>query len=187
MEVDYDYTSNIPEKDLKLYRKYVNSKIDIYQDNDGCVFRNKEKTNVDFYESYEHRQIQNEASKILSSSSNLLVYLLGKNLNSLESVKYSLIKCYSQSEVEGKENNPKYVESEYLKFKRQIMVKKLKHDSEYAHLCRLIEHPQFYEWMDGNKSFVNYIINHKYFLYHPKCEEIRERYEKPSGSNSDNE
>ena len=187
MEVDYDYTSNVSEKDLKLYRKYMNSKIDIYQDNDGYVFRNKDKTNVDYYESYEHRQIQNEASKILSSSSNLLVYLLGKNMNNLEKVKNSLIKCFSQSEVEGQENNPKYVESEYLKFKRKIMVKKLVNDTEYLHLCRLIDHPQFYEWMDGNKSFMNYVINHKYFQYHQRYEEIKERYEKSSGNNSENE
>ena len=67
--MEIDYTSEIPEKQLKLYRTYMNSKIDIYQDNDGYAYRDETKTNQKYFESYEHRQIQNDAAKILSNSS----------------------------------------------------------------------------------------------------------------------
>lgn len=176
--MEIDYTSGIPEKDLKLYRTYMNSKIDIFQNNDGYVYRNESKINQKYFESFEHRQIQNESAKILANSSNILVYLLGKNENNLEHVKRKLMKSFSQSEVDDKENNSKSVESEYNKFKKKVMQKKLENDREYKQLCELIDHPRFHEVITRDKAFLNYVLHHKYLAYHPKYEELTEKYKK---------
>jgi len=185
--MEIDYTIGIPEKDLKLYRTYMNSKIDIYQDNDSYVFRNESKTNQKYFESFEHRQIQNEAAKILSSSSNLLVYMLGKSENDLKKIERRMIKSFSQSEIE---KNSKNIEKEYNQFKTKVMQKKLENDREYKSLCDLINHPLFHQVMTRDKSFLIYILNHKYFPYHPRYEEIQGKYTKylcPETANNESE
>lgn len=150
--MEVDYSEGINEKDLKLYRTFMNSKIDIFQTNDEYVFRN-EKVKQKFYESYEHRQMQDNASKILSSASNLLVYSLAKGLDNLDISQTQLKQVFSKNEVEQKEYNIKYVEKKHAELKRNLMRKKLENDSEYIQLCEFIENPRFHEILTTNRSF----------------------------------
>lgn len=175
--MEVDYTADFDEKELKMYRNYMNSKIDIFQSNDGYVFRNKNVTQK-FYESFEHIQMQNNAAKILSSASNQMLYTLAKDLDGLEATQKIMKKAFVQHIVPGHENDRDYVESQHLQFKKNIMRKKLENDYEYQQLCDFIENPRFGEAMVGNRAFLRYILNHKYLNYHPKYEEIKEKYQK---------
>jgi hypothetical protein len=172
MEIEITNYSSQPE--LKLYRSFMNSKIDIFQDSDGYVFRNDGKV-VDYSNSYERRQNLNESAKILSDSSSLLLHTLGSKYKSVEETKYRLRTNFSIVDP-GAKYNSKYIENDYMNFKRNVMMKKLENDEEFKKLCEFIEHPRFHEVMIRDWSFLNYILNHKYIKYHPKYEELAEKY-----------
>jgi hypothetical protein len=175
--MEVDYTDGIAEKDLKVYRSFMNTKIDIYQPNDGYVFR-KNKTTEAFHQSFEHRQMQNSAAKILSSASSMLVYSLAKSSESLNSTKKKMKSVFTMTKVEDPNYNAEYVENKYNQFNKKVMLKKLENDTEYLQLCEYINNPRFNDLMRTNLSFVKYILNHKYIKYHPQFEEISEKYRK---------
>lgn len=101
--MEVDYTEGIPEKELTVYRNYMNSKIDIFQAPTGSVFRNK--SGGKFYESFEHRQMQNSACKILSSPSNLIYYSYQKGYESIAKAKNELINNFTKINSEEKESD----------------------------------------------------------------------------------
>ena len=175
MEVDYTQEAN--EKDLRLFRTYMNSKIDIFQSNEDFVFRN-ENVNQRYMGSFEHRQMQNNSAKILTSASNMLVYTLAKNLGNLEKSQRDLRKVFYCDREVSKENSVENIAKEHKEFKNKVMRKKLQNDHEYLTLCEFINNSRFHDIMMTNLNFLKYILSHKYFIYHPKYEEINEKYRK---------
>jgi hypothetical protein len=175
--MEIDYTEGIPEKDLKVYRNFMNTKIDIFQSTDGYVLR-KNKNLDSFHQSFEHRQMQNSAAKILSSASNLLVYSLAKNCDNLNSTNKKMKSVFTMTKVDDPEYNVEQVENKYNQFNKQVMLKKLQNDSEFIQLCQYISNPRFHELMKSNLTFLKFILNHKYVKYHPLYEEINEKYRK---------
>jgi hypothetical protein len=173
--MELDYKALCSDKELKLARSFMNSKIDIFQDIDSYVFRNKEITQA-FQNSYEHQQIQNDSAKILSSSSNLLLYTLGTNTNDLAKTKHDLKKTFT---LTNEDINPLSInesENEYNKFKKKMMVKKLENDPDYNHLNQIINHPNFDQLMRSRLDVLKYVVTHRYLQYHPKGEEILKNY-----------
>jgi hypothetical protein len=175
MEVDYTQDTN--EKELKLYRTYMNSKIDIFQGNEDYVFRN-ENVNQGYMGSFEHRQMQNNSAKILTNASNMLVYTLAKNLGNLEKSQKELRKVFYFDREAEKENSVHNIAKEHKEFKKKIMRKKLQKDQEYLTLCEFINNSRFHDIMMTNLNFLRYILSHKYLVYHPRYEEINEKYRK---------
>lgn len=175
--MEIDFVSGWSEKDLKVYRNFMNTKIDIFQPTDGYVFR-KNKNLDSFHQSYEHRQIQNNAAKILSSASNLLVYSLAKNCESLNSTTKKMKSVFTMTKVDDPNYNVEQVENKYNQFNKQVMFKKLENDADFIQLCQYISNPRFNELMKSNLTFLKYILNHKYFKYHPLYEDINEKYRK---------
>jgi hypothetical protein len=175
--MEVDYTEDLSERELKICRNYMNSKIDIFQSQDGYVFRNK-NVKQNFQESYEHIQMQNNAARILSSASDQLVFSLAKEYNNLDATTYTMKKTFTLNKIEEKEYDINYVENEYNSFKNKIMRKKLQNDADYRQLCEFIDSPRFNEVMLSNRQFLRYILNHKYFIYHTKHDEINQTYRK---------
>lgn len=174
MENQSDFFLN--EQDKNLYRSYMNTKIDIFQNNDGYVFRNK---NIHpFYNSYEHFLMQDSTASILSSSSNLIIYSLSKNYQDINKSRHELRKIFHQKFVDDPSNQGNLVEKKYKEFHNKTMREKLEDDEEYKSLKSLIDHPRFEQIMSSNHSFLRYILNHKYLRYHPRYEEIKEKYNK---------
>jgi hypothetical protein len=171
------YLYDLNDAERKICRTFMNSKIDIFQDTSGYVYRGK-NINQKFANSYEHIKMQNDAACVLSSASNLLVFTLGKGLNSMNQSIFKLKKTFTQNEIEDKESSDSYVQSEYKKIKFRLMKKKLETDQEYKKLCEIIDSPVFDSLMRSNLSLLKAILNHKYFPYHPKYEEINEKYRK---------
>lgn len=174
--MEVDYTNEFQEKELKMYRSFMNTKIDIFQDSESFVFRTK-SVKQPFFKSYEHELIQNEASGILSNSSDLLVFSLGKELDNLTLAKHQLKKSISMSKTHETDIQMN-TENEYKNFKKKIMMKKLANDSEYKQLSDFISSPQFESLMKTNINFARFILKHKYLCYHPKYEEIKTKYKK---------
>jgi hypothetical protein len=175
----------IDDKDKYIFRSFMNTKIDIFQDNDEYVVRD---TKVhEFRDSYEHRLIQDSSSNILSNASNLLLYSLSKNYN-IEKTKHELRKTFLKK-IGNIELEPNYMEKKYEDFHNETMRKKLENDNEYKTLCGFLEHPRFDDLMISNHSFLRYIMNHKYIKYHPKYQQLKEKFDKKkcpfSGQNSD--
>jgi hypothetical protein len=173
--MEIDYTAGVSQKDLKVYRNFMNTKIDIFQPTDGYVFR-KNKNLDSFHQSYEHRQMQNNAAKILSSASSILLYSLAKNCENINSTTKKMKSVFAMTKVD--DYNVEEVENKYNHFNKQVMFKKLQNDADFIQLCEYIINPRFNELMKTNLSFLKYILNHKYIKYHPLYEEISEKYRK---------
>lgn len=171
MEIDYNTLCS--EKEIKLARRYMNSKIDIFQEPEKFAFRPINLTQR-FHNSYEHQQIQNDSSDILSSSSNLLIHTIASGQNNLYKTKRQLQNTFSMKNYN--EPNPKQIEKQYNQTKTKIMIKKLENDSEYKQLDDFINKEKFHQLMMTNKNFAKFILFHKYIKYHPKYEEINQKY-----------
>ena len=165
---------SINEKDKTLFRSFMNTKIDIFQPNDGYVIRNSQFQK--FQNSYEHRLMQDSSANILSNASNLLVYSLSKNIDGISRTKYQLKKIFVQNKIEDGQYDSESIEKKYEDFHNKTMRKKLQNDVEFQTLGSFLEHPRFEELMRTNPSFLRYIMNHKYIKYHPKYEEIKQQF-----------
>ena len=172
--MEIDYSSICSESDLKLARKVMNAKIDIFQEPNSYVFRNKNITQG-FYNSYEHQIIQNDTVSLLSSSSNILLFSIANGDNNISLSRYSLRKNFIMNDADKKENC-KDMEIEYNKLKKRIMMKKLENDDEFKQLCDFINNPKFHQLMTTNRNFAKFILYHKYLEYHSKYEEINKNY-----------
>jgi hypothetical protein len=169
--MEFDYKTHCSEKEIKLARNYMNAKIDIFQDIDSYVFRNKEITQ-EFKNSYEHELIQNDSAKILSNSSNMLIYCLGNGVDDITKAKHLLKKNFTLDISQPIDQ----IEDEYTAFKKKMMIKKLETDPDYTHLCTIISHPSFHQLMMSRNDVLRYVISHRYLQYHPQHEEIIKKY-----------
>jgi hypothetical protein len=187
MEIDYNVICS--EKEIKQARTYMNSKIDIFQEPEDFVFRPVTLTQR-IHNSYEHQIIQNDSSNILSSSSNLILYSITSGENNIHKTKKRLHNTFSMNNY--KEPDAKEIEKQYNQTKIKIMMKKLENDSEYKQLDEFINKERFHQLMITNKNFAKFILFHKYIKYHPKYEELNQKYLKTlcpsfSISNTDSE
>jgi hypothetical protein len=172
--MELDYKAYATTQEINLARKFMNTKIDIFQDIDSYVIRGKD-IKQGFKDSYEHEQIQNDSARILSNSSNLLLYSLGNNINDLSKTKHTLKTTFSLTNEDiGQPFED--MENEYTAFKKKLMAKKLETDTDYIYLCNLINHPSFHQLMVTRNDILKYVISHKYLQYHPKYEEIIKKY-----------
>ena len=71
MELDDDDINFLTEEEQKIIRNYQNSKLNIYQTPDNNYFF---KLKPNYNNSYEHREIQNNSVKYLTSPSNFIFY-----------------------------------------------------------------------------------------------------------------
>jgi hypothetical protein len=185
MEIEYNAICS--EDELKEARTYMNSKIDIFQENDELVFR-PNTVSQSFHESYEHQQIQNDASNILSSSSNLLMYTIASGENNIHKTKRHFQNAFSMNNYKEPDSNE--IEKQYKITKMKIMHKKLENDPEYKQLDEFINKEKFHQLMITNKNFAKFILFHKYIKFHPKYDELNQKYLKtlyPSNNISNSE
>jgi hypothetical protein len=173
--MEIDYKALCSEKEINLARKYMNSKIDIFQDPEEYVFRPINVTQR-FHNSYEHQQIQNHSSDILSSSSSILMYSIASGQNNIYKTKSHIKNTFSMKDY--KEPDPKEIEKQYNQTKTKIMMKKLENDPEFQKLDEFINNDKFHQLMLTNKTFAKYILFHKYIKYHPRYEELHQKYSK---------
>jgi hypothetical protein len=171
--MEIDYNAICTEKELKLAQTFMNSKIDIFQEPEDYVFR-PITVSQRFHESYEHQQIQKDTSNILSSSSSLLMYTIASGENNIYKTKKKLQNTFSMSNY--KESNPKDIENQYNQIKMKIMHKKLENDPEFIQLDEFINKEKFHQLMMTNKNFAKFILFHKYIKFHPKHEELNQKY-----------
>jgi hypothetical protein len=164
----------IDEKEKQIFRSYMNTKIDIFQANDGFVMRSSK--DHEFRDSYEHRLMQDSSSNILSNSSNLIIFSLSKN-SGIANIKHELRKTFLKN-IGNKEMDPNIIEKKYEDFHNERMRKKLENDNEFKTLSGFLDHPRFDELMTSNHSFLRYIMNHKYIKYHPRYRELKEKFDK---------
>jgi hypothetical protein len=173
--MEIDYTSLCSDSELKIARKVMNSKIDIFQEPNSYVFRSK-NIKQNFHNSYEHQIIQNDTAIILSSSSNLLLYSIANGDNDIHKSKYFLKKNFPMTEAYDGKDCFRDMENQYNNLKKRIMMKKLENDEEFKQLCDFINNSKFHQLMTTNTNFAKFILYHKYLEYHSKYEEINKNY-----------
>lgn len=163
-----------PNVDKRLkddVRKVVNIQIDIFQSPGEYAVRNPELYRP-YYNSFEHRQSQKEAIKILNSSSNLAMYAYAKGM-SIKEARDSLRMSLYVSKSEDFYNN---LVAQQEKFQSDIIFEVVKNDPEYIYLKDLVNHPRFDTLMKNNREFLSLILNHKYFKYLENYKKIDEKY-----------
>ena len=156
MEIEEEENINYLNDDEKEIRRFMmNTQIDIFQDNNNYCIRPQNV--IPFDNSYEHQIIQNNSSNILSSSSNLIYYTLGNNLDNIYSSKKKLRKFFYNT-------------------KQNKIKNKVGNDNRYLILDMMINNEDFDMQMRENTVFRERIFNNPFFELHPKANEIIEKY-----------
>jgi hypothetical protein len=175
MEIEEEQNINYLNDNEKNIRRFImNTELDIFQNNNDYCIR---PSNIPFNNSYEHQLIQNNSSSILSSSSNLVYYTLGKDLNNIYQAKKKLRKLFydnEQNKIFGKSQLE--IKNEDKKIAYKIIKNKVGNDNRIIELDMLINRSDFDQQMKNNRNFVERVFNNPYFSYHPKAEEISNYY-----------
>lgn len=172
MEVEEEQIKDLSESDKDMLRISNNARIDIFQNKNSYCYR-KQKEIVPFENSNEYSYIQNKAAHALLSGSHFCYYSKINNFDSygrIHTKLRTLITDPNQNLI-GKETQESIYNKSY-NAKLEIMREKLKVNSNYIHLNSLIDN--FVEPLKSNKVIISMIINHPYFEYHPKHDEIME-------------
>ena len=175
MEIEEEQNINYLNNDEKKIRRFImNSELDIFQNNNDYCIR---PLNIPFNNSYEHQLIQNNSSSILTSSSNLIYYTLGKDLNNIYQAKKELRKLFydnEQNKIIGKSQLE--IKSEGKNIAYKIIKNKVGNEQKFIELDMLINRNDFVEQMKNNRNFAEQVFNNPFFSYHPKAEEITNNY-----------
>lgn len=176
MEIEEEENINYLNDDEKEIRRFMmNTQIDIFQDNNNYCIRPQNV--IPFDNSYEHQIIQNNSSNILSSSSNLIYYTLGNNLDNIHSSKKKLRKFFyntKQNKIKNKSQEELGIENKNIVDK--IVKNKVGNDNRYLILDMMINNEDFDMQMRENTVFRERIFNNPFFELHPKANEIIEKY-----------
>lgn len=178
MDADDEIVSkNLTETEKIICRTYINSKLDIFQNNTEFLFRSLSV--VPFKISYERKLMMNEAASILSSSSDFLFYTICGKFKNIHHSKRELNKVFTHPSNVFKSSpqmSSEEITDEFNTIELKIMRNKLKSDPDYLTLCSYISHSHFYENFAINRSMASAIINHPYIRFHPKYKELQELY-----------
>ena len=174
MELDEDDIKFLTEEEQKIIRNYQNSKLNIYQTPETNYFF---KLKSDYNNSYEHREIQNNSIKYLTSPSNFIYYALGTECSSIyeaeREIKNNFNNIYKTS-INAKNEDQLKKQIKEIKFK--IINHRLSENDEYKNLCDLINDEEFDKKMKENYDFRNSVFLNEFFHFHDKCEEILNKY-----------
>lgn len=178
MEVEDEILpQELTEKEKTICRTYMNSKLDIFQNNTEFLFRTPAV--VPFKQSYERNIMMNEATSILSSHSDLLFYTVGGKFNNIHHSKRHLKNLFTQPSNASKSPttlSSDQINEEFKDIEMKIMRNKLKSDSDYLAICSYINLQNFSQLFLTNKNFATMIMNYSYIQYHPKFKELQQLY-----------
>ena len=174
MEIDEDDIKFLTEEEQKIIRNYQNSKLNIYQTPENNYFF---KLKSDYNNSYEHREIQNNSVKYLTSPSNFIFYTLGTECGSIyeaeREIKNNFNNIYKTS-INTK--NEDQLKKQIKEIKYKIIEHRFGDNEEYKNFCDLINDEEFDAKMKEDNNFRNSVFLNQFFQYHNKCEEILNKY-----------
>jgi hypothetical protein len=147
----------------------TNSEIDIFQNTDSFVVNFVER--VPFIESYEKKQLENEASFLLQSKNSILFYSLLEGQSNINRSIFELKRTFRENIIKNK-----VTREDIDKMKLNLI--KNTNLKEYEELMQCIKDPKFDENMRKNPHFLRYILYHKLLTYLPEKDKINSTYRK---------
>ena len=176
MDLDDDELKFLTEEEQKIMRNYQNSKLNIYQTPERNYFF---KFKSDYNNSYEHREIQNNSAKYLASSSNFILYTIGKDCNSVyeaeREIKNNFNNIYKASINTMSQDQLK---KEIKEIKYKIIENKFKENESFKKLIEWLNDKEFDKKMKENVFFRNNVFLNQFFIYHFNSDEIISKYAK---------
>lgn len=172
MEVENESNNILTNEEKKICRMFTNSSLDIFQGNNEYCFR-IEKSNQTFDNSYEHRVIQDNSANILQSTSNLLFYTMGNAFDNVNISKQRLKKYFYDTEQNKIMNmSQKQINEKYEQIERKLIREQIKNNPSYIQLDTLMNRENFVDLLRNSREFSLTIINHQFFPFHPRYEEV---------------
>ena len=174
MELDDDEINFLTEEEQKIIRNYQNSKLNIYQTPENNYFF---KLKSNYNNSFEHREIQNNSVKYLTSPSNFIFYTLGSGCESIYEAKQEIKNNFNniyKASINTK--NEDQLKRQIKEIKYKIIEHRFAEDENFKQLCEITNDKDFDKKMKEDEVFRNKVFLNNFFIYHKKSDEIIKKY-----------